>query len=116
MGAIRGAVCVTNNVKDIEEKSVELIESIIKANGISAKDIDAVFFSATEDLDACYPAKSVREKLSLTNVAFMCFSEMYVAGSMRGCIRVCVFVPGLSQTNCKHCYLGKAKDLRKDLA
>ena len=115
MGAIRGAICADNTVEDISSKSLELVKEIILRNKIEKKDISAIFFSTTDDLNVCYPAKSVREQLGLANVAFMCFAEMKVANSLAHCIRVCVFVDGLKQEQCKHCYLGKASVLRTDL-
>ena len=115
MGAIRGAICAKNTVEDISDKSLRLVREIVARNGINTEDIEAIFFSATKDLDACYPAKSVREQLQLNNVAFMCFSEMNVANSLSHCIRVCVFVKDLVQSDCKHCYLGEAANLRADL-
>lgn len=115
MGAIRGAICAENTVEDILTKSLQLVSEIIARNKIDTKHITAIFFSCTDDLNACYPAKSVREQLRLSNVAFMCFAEMKVTGSLSHCIRVCVFVDGLAQEQCKHCYLGEASALRVDL-
>lgn len=115
MGAIRGAICAKNTVEDISQKSVELISAIIVANGISSSKIEAIIFSVTDDLNACYPAKSVRETFQLNNVAFMCLHEMNVPNSLPNCIRVCVLVKGLAQKKCKHCYLGQASVLRPDL-
>lgn len=115
MGAIRGAICAENTVEDISAKSLQLVKEIIARNKIDGNRISAIFFSATADLDACYPAKSVREQLGLSNVAFMCFAEMGVKNSLSQCIRVCVFVDDLAQNDCKHCYLGKAAVLRTDL-
>ena len=115
MGAIRGAICAENTVKDISEKSLQLVNEIISRNKIDKNSISAVFFSVTADLNACYPAQSVREHLGLANVAFMCFAEMTVKGSLPRCIRVCVMVDGLTQRQCKHCYLGDASVLRPDL-
>ena len=115
MGAIRGAICAENTIEDISCKSLQLVNEIITRNKIEKKRITAIFFSCTEDLDVCYPAKSVREQLDLSNVAFMCFGEMKVTGSLSHCIRVCVFVDGLAQEQCKHCYLGQAAVLRADL-
>lgn len=116
MAAIRGAVCCENNETDISSKSVELIEKILTENGLSADDVDAVFFSVTADINACYPAKAVRERLNMPNAAFMCFCEMTVVGALDRCIRACVFTAKLSQSECKHCYLGRAAALRPDLA
>ena len=115
MGAIRGAICAKNTVDDIGQKSVELVRAIIDANKISPDKIEAVIFSVTDDLNACYPAKSVREQLNLNQTAFMCLKEMSVPASLPNCIRVCVLVAGLAQKKCKHCYLGEAAALRPDL-
>lgn len=115
MGAIRGAICADNTIQDVEEKSVRLVTQILTANNIAVDDVEAVFFSVTADIDVCYPAKSVRERLSMSNVAFMCLAEMRVQESIGNCIRVCVFAPGLAQKECVHCYVGQAKVLRPDL-
>ena len=115
MGAIRGAICAKNTVEDISQKSVELISTIVNSNGIPLNRIEAIIFSVTDDLNACYPAKSVREQFSLDQVAFMCLKEMSVPNSLQNCIRVCVLVRGLAQKKCKHCYIGEASLLRLDL-
>ena len=115
MGAIRGAICAENTIEDISAKSVELVKEIFARNGLVTEQVEAIIFSSTDDLDACYPAKSVRETLNLPNVAFMCLAEMKVQHSLTHCIRVCVLVEGLAQSSCKHCYLGEASVLRADL-
>ena len=115
MGAIRGAVCCENTVCGIAAKAVTLVESILTLNNLDITDIDAVIFSSTEDLDACYPAESVRKFFNAGNVAFMCLQEMRVENSLDHCLRVCVLTQKLAQDVCKHCYLGRASDLRKDL-
>ena len=116
MGAIRGAICCENTSSSIGSKAVELVGAILDVNKISANDVEAVFFTVTQDLNACYPAKAVREQLNMPNIAFMCAQEMNVSVSLEHCIRVCVFAPKLSQKRCKHCYLGEAKSLRIDLS
>lgn len=116
MGVIRGAICVENSEKDISQKAVELIETIFISNKLSADDVEAVIFSATSDLDACYPAAAVRERYSMSNVAFMCLAEMSVENSLDHCLRVSVFAPKISQNDCNHCYLGRARCLRRDLS
>lgn len=115
MGAIRGAICAKNTVEDISQKAIDLVWAIVRDNGISFNRIEAIIFSVTDDLNACYPAKSVREKFQLDNVAFMCLKEMSVPNSIPNCIRVCVLVNGLSQKKCNHCYIGEAAALRPDL-
>lgn len=113
MKVIRGAVCVSNTAEDISAGAVRLVEQIMKANGLFQGDVEAVFFSATRDLDACYPAAAVREKL-LPQAAFMCFAEMNVAGSAQGVIRAAVFAK--TEKTPVHCYLGEAAKLRPDLS
>ena len=115
MGAIRGAICAKNTVEDIGQKSVRVVKAIIEQNSLSLDTIEAVIFSVTDDLNACYPAKSVREQLQLNHAAFMCFKEMSVPNSLSNCIRVCVLVSGLEQKQCKHCYIGETAVLRPDL-
>lgn len=116
MGAIRGAICCENTSSSIGSKAIELVREIMTLNKISVCDVEAILFTATRDLDACYPAKSVREELNMPNVAFVCAQEMSVAASIDHCIRVCVFVSRLIQQECVHCYLGEARALREDLS
>ena len=115
MGVIRGAICAENTQEDISQKAVELIGAIFTSNNLSAIDVEAVIFSATADLDASYPAAAVREKYGLDAAAFMCLAEMPVKGSMEHCLRVSVFARNITQGECRHCYLGRAASLRKDL-
>lgn len=115
MGAIRGAICAKNTKEDISARSVELMEAIFSENSLSPDDVTAVFFSVTKDLDACYPAKAVREHFAMKDTAFMCFAEMSVVDALAHCIRVCVLVDGMAQSRCKHCYIGEASALRPDI-
>lgn len=115
MVIIRGAVCAENTAEDISERSVELIQEILQRNGLRKSEIQAIIFTATDDLDACYPAAAVRNALDMTATAFICAQEMKVKNSLDHCIRACVFAEGISQKECIHCYLGKAASLRPDL-
>lgn len=116
MGAIRGAICAENTREDISLQAVTLVNEILSKNNLQVADVEAVIFSATSDLDVCYPAQAVREHFVMDNVAFMCFAEMPVQGALDHCLRVCVLTPKLNQKDCKHCYLGRAKCLRSDLS
>ena len=108
---IRGAICAENTAESISENALTLVKEILTKNCLSAQQVSAVFFSATHDLNACYPAKKVRETL-LPDAAFMCFQEMAVDESLPYCIRVAVFA---ETEEVHHCYLGKAAALRLDL-
>ena len=113
MKAIRGAICAQNTKDDIAEKSVTLVRTIFEKNSLKKEDITAIIFTATKDLFAEYPAKSVRLQLDLPNVAFLCLQEMFVENSLNNCIRVCVFAEGTGEAT--HCYLGEAQKLRADI-
>ena len=115
MGAIRGAICAENTVEDISSRAVELVETILQRNDLSVDDVQAVIFTATADLNACYPATAVRRALNADNTAFLCVQEMSVDGALNNCLRVCVLTDARSQNECKHVYLGKAALLRSDV-
>lgn len=108
---IRGAICAENTAQSISHNAVTLVKEIMERNSLSEEKISAVFFSATPDLNACYPATEVRKTL-LPNAAYMCFAEMRVEGSLDHCIRVAVFA---ETDEARHCYLGEAAKLREDL-
>lgn len=116
MAAIRGAICAENNEESIGNASVCLIEEIVKQNHLDVGYIESIIFTVTADLDAAYPAKAVREKFQMDNIAFMCMQEQFVANSLPKCIRVCVTCGNLRQKDVKHCYVGKASMLRPDLS
>ena len=112
---IRGAVCAQNTAESIANSAVQLIEEIVDRNCLKKDDIAAIFFTATEDLNAANPATAVRTQLQLNKVAFMCAQEMTVAGMLPHCIRAAVFVEMQQDTPIAPVYLGAAASLRKDL-
>ncbi len=116
MAVIRGAICAENTASDIAEQAVRLFDEIMVRNSLRNSQVEGVFFTATADLDAAYPAAAVRSKFALDNAAFMCASEMPVVGAIDHCIRVAVVVSDLPQSSARHCYLGKAAILRPDLS
>ena len=117
---IRGAVTVkNNNAEEILEATRTLIQAILDKNSLSAdniaQDLVSVIFTATEDLDAVYPAVAARE-MGWTNVPLLCMQEMDVAGSLRHCIRVLIhWNTARDQSEMQHIYLGGARALRPDL-
>jgi chorismate mutase len=111
---IRGAVCAkANTAEAILLATRELLERIVAENGVDVADIACVWFTATSDLDAAYPARAARE-LGWTLTPLMCAQEMAVAGSLPRCIRVLVMwntpVPGGDPTS-----TGGGQTLRPDL-
>ncbi|NLY78252.1 MAG: chorismate mutase [Tissierellia bacterium] len=115
--SIRGAITVDSNDKEsIIQGTKELIATIEKENNIIQENVISIFFSATKDLDAEYPAKAAR-MLGYTQCGLMCFNEMYVEGSINKCIRLMILYQdsNLEQNQVKHVYLKGAKELRPDL-
>jgi len=113
---IRGAITVNSNTKEeIIEITKELLITLQRENNFKIEDIVSVFFSATSDLNAAFPAQAARE-LGWDRVPLFDMQEIEVPGSLPKCIRMLIQINcQKSQTEIKHCYLRKAKILRKDL-
>jgi len=116
MYTIRGAITVDNNFeKDILEGTKKLLELIIEANHLKDEEITAIYFTATKDLDAAYPARAARN-MNIKKASLMCLQEMYVVGSLEKCIRICFFCEGeKDQNSVKHIYAKGAEHLRPDI-
>ena len=112
---IRGATCAENTPQSIANCATALIQEILSRNCLNKSAITAIFFTATQDLDAFNPATAVRTSLDLPNVAFMCAQEMQVAGTLPHCLRVAVFVEVAENKSLSTVYLGAAQALRPDL-
>lgn len=114
--AIRGAITVeANDAHNILQDTDILLKEIIKRNVLLWDDIISIFFSATRDLDAEFPAVAAR-RMGLTGVPMMCWNEMYVPGSLDKCIRIMIHVnTEKKHGEIRHVYLKGAKVLRPDL-
>jgi len=112
---IRGATTSSgNSVDEIEDAVVELIDELISRNKIIKRDLLSITFTATKDLDACFPASIARKCNGLDSVAFLDCQQMYVPNDVNFCIRIMAQVL-LPQTNSvKHIYLRGASKLRID--
>ena len=113
---IRGATTVDANTREaILEATGELLGALIEANDLVPDDIASVFFSATQDLNAEFPALAARH-LGWSHVALTCMAEMYVPGSLPMCVRILMHVnTAKRQDEVKFVYLRGAKALRPDL-
>jgi chorismate mutase len=113
---IRGAITVDRNAKEeVIKRTKELLMALKKENGFKIEDIVSVFFSATPDLNAAFPAQAARE-LGWDRVPLFDMKEIDVPGSLTRCIRILIQINcQKSQPEIKHCYLRGAKILRKDL-
>jgi chorismate mutase len=114
---IRGAITADSNTKEeIIEKTKELLITLKRENDFKIEDIVSVFFSATLDLNAAFPARAARE-LGWDRVPLFDMQEIEVPGSLPRCIRILIQINcSKNQTEIKHCYLRGAETLRKDLA
>ena len=112
---IRGATTASgNSIEEIEDAVVELIDELISRNSLSKSNILSITFTATKDLDACFPASIARKCNGLDSVAFLDCQQMYVSNDMDFCIRIMAQVVLPTNKLVKHPYLRGAAKLRTD--
>ena len=112
---IRGATTASgNSVKEIEDAVVELIDELISRNNLLKTNLLSITFTATKDLDACFPAAIARKFCGLDSVAFLDCQQMYVSKDVGFCIRIMAQVLLPPNYVIKHAYLREAAKLRTD--
>ena len=112
---IRGATTASgNSVKEIEDAVVELVNELISRNNLDNTNLLSITFTATKDLDACFPASIARKYNELDSVAFLDCQQMYVSDDVDFCIRLMAQVLLPSNSPVKHPYLRGASKLRSD--
>ena len=112
---IRGATTASgNSVKEIEDAVVELIDELISRNNLNKTNLLSITFTATKDLDACFPASIARKCNGLDSVAFIDCQQMYVSNDIDFCIRIMAQVLLPPNNPIKHPYLRGASKLRAD--
>ena len=112
---IRGATTASgNSFEDIEDAVVELIDELISRNNLSKSNLLSITFTATKDLDACFPASIARKCNGLDSVAFLDCQQMYVLNDVDFCIRIMAQVLLPPNYPVKHPYLRGASKLRPD--
>lgn len=114
--ALRGAITIPeNSQKEIIQGTAELLKEMMARNGIGEKDIVSIIFTATEELNAEFPAAAARE-LGFKYVPLLCTRELAVPEGIPQCIRILMhFYTGKEPEELKHVYLRDAKHLRTDL-
>lgn len=115
---IRGAITVERNEEtEILNATVELLNQIVAENNVKPEHIAHVFVTVTQDLDAAFPAKAIRQMPGWELVPLMCALEIPVPGGLPRCVRLMVSVnTDKSQKDIHHVYLNDAKKLRPDLS
>ena len=112
---VRGAVQAERNESEpILEATRELMTELIERNDLEPTDFVSVIFTATDDLDAEFPAVAARE-LGLDQVPLLCNREMDVPGAMPRVIRVLAHFYGPVEREPVHVYIGETQRLRADL-
>ncbi len=113
----RGATTVNENSEEaILTATQTLMEVLIRENQLIAEDVSAVWLTTTEDLNAAFPARAVRQIPGWQWVPLMCAQEIPVPGSLPKCIRVMLLAhTNKSQQEIRHVFLNDAVSLRPDL-
>lgn len=110
---VRGATIATDNTAEaIADAIGELITQLVEANGIREEDVASALFTTTPDLNAAFPAETVRH-MGWSDVALLGSVEMAKPGAPGRCIRVLVmWNTTRSQRELKHVYLRGTEALR----
>jgi len=112
---IRGATTASgNSVEEMEDAVVELINELILRNNLNKTNLLSIIFTATKDLDACFPASIARKCNGLDSVAFLDCQQMHVSNDVNFCIRIMAQVLLPQKYPVKHPYLRGASKLRTD--
>lgn len=114
---IRGATTVTHNEENLISKNTKLlIEEMIEKNDVEPQAVSHVFISVTKDINAGFPAKSIRQIPGWAYVPVMCMKEIDVPNSLAKCIRIMMVVQtNKGQQEIKHIFQNDAVQLRPDL-
>ncbi|MCC3373523.1 chorismate mutase [Cohnella sp. REN36] len=114
---IRGAITVdANEEQQILDATLEVLRAIVEENRVEPEDICSLFITVTQDLDATFPARAIRQMAGWELVPLMCSVEIPVKGGLEKCVRLMVLVnTDASQSEIRHVYLGDARKLRPDL-
>lgn len=113
--AVRGAAQAdANDAGAILAATEELMRELLDRNDLAPEAMVSCLFTATDDLDAEFPAVAARN-LGLDSVPLLCGREIAVPGAMPRVIRVMAhYYAPLGHTPA-HAYLGPTQELRSDL-
>jgi prephenate dehydrogenase len=116
IAAVRGAVPVRANRSDeILAATARLLTRLLEVNRLAREQIISAIFTATDDLDADFPAHAAR-RLGWTDVPLLNASEIPVPGAMERVVRVLLTVSGVTPgARLIPVYLDEAAALRPDL-
>ncbi len=113
---VRGATTAADaSAKALEDATVDMVNTLISANGIEPDDIAAVMFTTSPDLVSDFPARAARERIpGWEHVPLINGHEMAVPHGQARCIRMLVlWNTDKAQDEIKHIYLREAHNLRQ---
>jgi chorismate mutase len=113
--ALRGAINVErNHAEEIQRATATLMREIMQRNALAPEDVVSCIFTATNDLDAEFPAAAARA-VGFDTVPLLCAREIAVPDSMPRVIRVLIHYYAEDDHRARHVYLGDTGALRSDL-
>lgn len=115
--ALRGATQVdADDRQQILDRSAELVSAVLERNELVSDDVISIWFTATPDLTAEFPAYAAR-LLGLTDVPLMCATEIAVPHALPRVVRLMAHVEtDRPRSELQHVYLRGAQALRLDIA
>ena len=113
--ALRGATSVESNRADaILSATSELMRELMDRNALEPEAMVSCIFTATDDLDAEFPAVAAR-RVGLEHVPLLCSREIPVPGALPRVIRLLLHYHAADAHEPAHVYLHEARALRVDL-
>lgn len=105
-----------DSTAQVTSRTVELLAAMLSENNLTTDDAISVFFTATPDIHATFPATAAR-RAGFEEVPLMCAQELAVNGALGSCIRIMLHVTtDLPRSSLNHVYLHGARSLRDDTA
>ena len=113
--ALRGAISVErNDAQEILDATTELMQTIMARNELAPENVVSCIFTATNDLNAEFPAVAARR--SASSACRCCArARSRCPRSLPRVIRVLIHYHAAEGHEPEHVYLGEATALRADL-
>ena len=115
--AIRGATQLDRDEREhLFERTGELVQAVLDANGIGKDALVSILFTCTPDLVSDFPATAARQ-MGMGDVPLMCAVEMAVPHALPRVVRLMAHADlDVARADVQHVYLHGATVLRRDLA
>jgi chorismate mutase len=113
---VRGATSAPENTpEEILSVTRELLQELIRVNGIEEEYVASVIFTSTPDLNAAFPAQAGRE-VGWRRTALLGCQEIDAPDGIPMCVRILIhWNTDKSLDEIKHVYMRGTERLRRDL-